>query len=83
MNKDLKIITDNLTILFKHRVRTRYWLMIDQTYNMCFNSQRSHEQLKSILLHKLTNYDLVNLEKLLISLRQTVKLTSKFVEVYR
>lgn len=39
MNKDLKIITERMIILFKRQSRTRYWLIIandsyDQTYNV-------------------------------------------------
>ena len=41
-----------------------------------FNSQRVNERLKSVPLHKLTNYDL---ERLLKQLRQTIKLTIEFV----
>ncbi|WP_423203242.1 acetyl-CoA carboxylase [Lactiplantibacillus pentosus] len=84
INKDLKLITSRLISLFKRQSRTRYWLMIandtyDQTYNVFFNSQRVNERLKSVPLHKLTNYDLVDLERLLKQLRQTIKLTIEFV----
>lgn len=39
MNNDIEIIKGRLTLLFKRRPQTRYWLMLtndtyDQTYNL-------------------------------------------------
>lgn len=70
MNSDIKIIKGRLTLLFKRRPKTRYWLMLtndtyDQTYNLFFNSQRANERLQSVPLHKLAHYDVAGLEKLL------------------
>ena len=67
MNSDIEIIKGRLTLLFKRRPQTRYWLMLtndtyDQTYNLFFNSQRANERLQSVPLHKLANYDLADLE---------------------
>ena len=80
MNSDIEIIKGRLTLLFKRRPKTRYWLMLtndtyDQTYNLFFNSQRANERLQSVPLHKLDHYDLADLEKLLKALRQDIKLT--------
>ena len=84
MNSDIEIIKGRLTLLFKRRPKTRYWLMLtndtyDQTYNLFFNSQRANERLQSVPLHKLAHYDLADLEKLLKALRQDIKLTIEFV----
>lgn len=80
MNSDIKIIKGRLTLLFKRRPKTRYWLMLtNDTYNLFFNSQRANERLQSVPLHKLANYDLADLENLLKALRQDIKLTIEFV----
>ncbi|GAA3624586.1 hypothetical protein [Secundilactobacillus similis] len=80
MNSDIEIIKGRLTLLFKRRPQTRYWLMLtNDTYNLFFNNQRANERLQSVPLHKLANYDLANLEKLLKALRQDIKLTIEFV----
>lgn len=49
MNSDIEIIKGRLTLLFKRRPQTRYWLRLtndtyDQTYNLFFNSQRANER---------------------------------------
>lgn len=51
----------------------------DQTYNLFFNSQRANERSQSGSLHKLANYNLADLEKLLKTLQQNMKLTIEFV----
>ena len=80
MNSDIEIIKERLTLLFKRRPQTRYWLMLtNDTYNLFFNSQRANERLQSVPLHKLAHYDLADLEKLLKALRQDIKLTIEFV----
>lgn len=80
MNSDIKIIKGRLTLLFKRRPKTRYWLMLtNDTYNLFFNSQRANERLQSVPLHKLAHYDLADLENLLKALRQDIKLTIEFV----
>ncbi|QHM51208.1 acetyl-CoA carboxylase [Lactiplantibacillus plantarum] len=48
-------------------------------YNVFFNSQRANERLRSMPLHKLTNYNLSDLENLLKALRQRTKLTIEFI----
>ncbi|ORN06258.1 hypothetical protein FAM23168_02502 [Lentilactobacillus parabuchneri] len=55
MNSDIEIIKGRLTLLFKRRPQTRYWLMLtndtyDQTYNLFFNSQQANERLQSVPL---------------------------------
>ena len=57
MNSDIEIIKGRLTLLFKRRPQTRYWLMLtndtyDQTYNLFFNSQRANERLQSVPLER-------------------------------
>ncbi len=41
MNNDLKLIEERITMLFKRRSKTRYWLQVvddpyDRTYNFFF-----------------------------------------------
>ncbi len=74
----------SLPLLFKRQSRIRYWLMIandpyGQTYNLFFNSQRANERLQSVPLHKLSHYNLADLETLLKALQQKSKLTIEFV----
>ncbi|MEA0974411.1 acetyl-CoA carboxylase [Lacticaseibacillus paracasei] len=84
MNSDIEIIKGRLTLFFKRRPQTRYWLMLtndtyDQIYNLFFNSQRANQRLQSVPLHKLAHYNLANLEKLLKTLRQNTTLTIELV----
>lgn len=80
MNDDLNIIVSRLKLLFKRLPHTRYWIVInndpyDDTYNVFFNRQKTHERLYSVPLHKITNYQLDYLEELLTLLREQTKLT--------
>lgn len=85
MNKDLTIIYQRLTPLFKRISHTRYWLQVvndpyDRSYNFFFNSQRQNERVKSIPLHKLRDYDLTILENLITGLKAKTNLTIEFVD---
>lgn len=83
-NVDLDIVMSRLTLLFKREPQTLYWILIvndpyDKTYNLFFNSQKSNEQLRSIPLHKLTNYDLYFLENFINALHQKTNLTIEYI----
>lgn len=83
MNKDLKLIEERLSILFKRRSKTRYWLQVvddpyDQTYNFFFNSQRKWQRQKSVPLHTVTDHNLEYLEKIMVDLQQFTRLTVQY-----
>ncbi|KRL05146.1 hypothetical protein [Liquorilactobacillus oeni] len=84
MNNDLDVICGRIMLLFKRVDQTRYWIQVandpyDSSYNFFFNSQRRGKRLKSIPLHKLENYDLRYLEKIIDELKQETNLTIKFI----
>ena len=84
MNRDLDIIFSRLDLLFKRVPRTRYWITIandpyDHSYNVFFNSQKPEERLRSIPLHKLTDYDLLSLERNVNGLKSNTQLSIKFI----
>lgn len=84
MNKDVEIIYGRINLLFKRAFQTKYWIQVandpyDQTYNFFFNSQKKGERLKSVPLHKLDNYSLLYLEKIIDKLSEKINLTIKFV----
>ena len=53
-------------------------LMI-HSYNVFFNSQRANERLRSVPLHKLSNYTLNDLENLVEALHRQVKFTIEYI----
>ncbi|OLS05480.1 acetyl-CoA carboxylase [Lacticaseibacillus casei] len=84
MIKDLKIIMERLTPLFKRKRNTRYWIsLVNQTYtpafNFFFNIQPKDQRQRSIPLHSLHGYDLAQLEAFLGLLRKQTQLTIEFV----
>ncbi len=83
MNEDLAIIDKRLKTLFKPVSQSRYWLQVvndpyDQSYNFFFNSQRRNQHVKSIPLHRLTDYQLTYLETVITGLRTKTNLTIEF-----
>lgn len=85
MSNDLKIITSRIDLLFQRKPCTRYWLQIandtyDQTFNFFFLSQKPYQRLHCTPIHSVTNYDLANLEQLIIGLSHECKLTIDFTQ---
>lgn len=83
MNNDLKLIEERITILFKRRSKTRYWLQVvddpyDRTYNFFFNSQRKWERQKSVPLHTIAQHDLSYLETIIVALQSFTQLTIQY-----
>lgn len=83
MNKDVDIIMKRVAVLFKRLDRTKYWIQIcndkyDQTFNVFFNAQHVHDNLRSVPVHKINNYSLGQLEETINELRSETKLTIEF-----
>ncbi|MFH5810799.1 acetyl-CoA carboxylase [Companilactobacillus sp. FL22-1] len=87
MNNDLKIILSRIDKNFLKKKDVKYSLQVvndcyDSTYNFFINIQPLGKRLHSIPLHTIENYDLSDLEKLLIKLWKNIALQSRMMVLW-